>query len=317
MGMFSAARRPARLGTRHPTSRPFVGSAFITGAAGGIGTALARRLAPVGWRLTLVDIDGDRLRRLVEELCADGAEVQPLVADLGTIDSVRGALDAAVQQWGGVDLVLPFAGLFVESTATASPEVTALVRAVNLWQPLACAELALRRAEERGAACTVVMPLSDAGLEHRDPWIYARAKAELHARSGELARRWRTRPEMRVLRAVVYPTRTEFFVNSDSILESQLGPLPSPLRDHDGIIELLRRAPDPEWVADEIVRAVDRGDRWLYLEPRDHRRVAWVKGEVSGFVVDHLPGVVRRRFGILPRTAVPADPQAALTGSGG
>jgi NAD(P)-dependent dehydrogenase (short-subunit alcohol dehydrogenase family) len=48
--------------------------ALITGAAGGIGAAAARRLAEEGAQLLLTDADGQRARTLAQEL-GDGAEV--------------------------------------------------------------------------------------------------------------------------------------------------------------------------------------------------------------------------------------------------
>lgn len=56
--------------------------AIITGAAGGIGAATARRLAELGARVTLADIDADALERLADEFAANGREAETWTVDL-------------------------------------------------------------------------------------------------------------------------------------------------------------------------------------------------------------------------------------------
>jgi NAD(P)-dependent dehydrogenase (short-subunit alcohol dehydrogenase family) len=275
----------------------YVPAAFITGAAGGIGSALARRLVADEWRVTLVDRDGRRLAQVADDLERNGGHVQSLVVDVAVPGATEAALQEAIDRWDGIDLVAPFAGIFVDPEMPVTPELRRLLLAVNLHHPIACAERALLRADERGRGCTAVMPLSEAGLELRDPWIYARAKAELHFRSGQLERKWRGHP-MQVLRVVVYPTRTEFVRNSDAALRAHLI---TALPDHAGVEAALAGGADPDDVARAIVDAVHQHRRWLYLEPRRGRwRLrAWVWGEVAAPILHRLPISLRRRFGVV------------------
>jgi NAD(P)-dependent dehydrogenase (short-subunit alcohol dehydrogenase family) len=82
-------------------------TALITGAASGIGAALARALAGRGMRVGLVDVDGDRLAAVAETL--PGAV--SAVADVRD----RGALDTAVEdiaeRLGGLDVAVANAGI--------------------------------------------------------------------------------------------------------------------------------------------------------------------------------------------------------------
>src|SRR5262249_43974890 len=71
-------RRPAR-----KEGRPNM-TAIVTGAAGGLGPALARAFATEGKRLLLVDVRKQPLHDIAEVLASDGVEVEPLVADLTT-----------------------------------------------------------------------------------------------------------------------------------------------------------------------------------------------------------------------------------------
>ena len=150
------------------------------------------------------------------------------------------------------------------------------------------------------------MPLSDAGLESRDPWLYARTKAELHARTHHLVNAWRHDPDLRVMRAVVYPTLTEFATNSDELLAAHLGEVPGNITDHLGLEAAMLAGDRPDAVADAIVDAVDSRRRWLYLEPRGwfRRWRASAKGELFGPLLDRMPRSVRQRLKLLPRIPV-------------
>lgn len=59
------------------------GVAIVTGAAGGMGSPSARRLAMQGWPLLLCDVDRGRLEQVAEPLRAAGARVEILAADIG------------------------------------------------------------------------------------------------------------------------------------------------------------------------------------------------------------------------------------------
>ena len=71
-------------------------AALVTGAGGGIGAAIATALGQLGWRLTLADIDEDRVGAVAEALRARGVEVTTAVVDLSTIAGQAAAVDARV-----------------------------------------------------------------------------------------------------------------------------------------------------------------------------------------------------------------------------
>lgn len=80
--------------------------AVVTGAASGIGRAIARRLAADGHRLALWDIDGDGLRAVAAECSALGAATDTQRADVGDLPAVRGAARLAQQAFGAAPRVL-------------------------------------------------------------------------------------------------------------------------------------------------------------------------------------------------------------------
>jgi meso-butanediol dehydrogenase/(S,S)-butanediol dehydrogenase/diacetyl reductase len=81
---------------------------LITGAAGGIGSACARRLAAEGARLLLVDLDGDGVERLAASL---GPGHLPMRADVTQGADVRRIVDAAYARWGRLDVLFNNAGV--------------------------------------------------------------------------------------------------------------------------------------------------------------------------------------------------------------
>ena len=73
--------------------------ALVTGAASGIGRAVAERLVADDWRVLSVDL----------EPAADGAG-EPFAADLTTREGNRAAVDAALERFGALDALIPNAG---------------------------------------------------------------------------------------------------------------------------------------------------------------------------------------------------------------
>jgi 3-oxoacyl-[acyl-carrier protein] reductase len=82
---------------------------LITGASGGIGSAIARKFADEGARLVLHYRSGkDRAEKLRQELCP--TEVLPVRADLTKESDVRRLFSAAVKKFGFVDTLIANAG---------------------------------------------------------------------------------------------------------------------------------------------------------------------------------------------------------------
>jgi 3-hydroxybutyrate dehydrogenase len=74
-------------------------AAVVTGAASGIGRAVAERLEGDGWSVLAVDLEP-----------ADGGPGTPLAADLTTREGNRAAIQGALERFGRLDAVIPNAG---------------------------------------------------------------------------------------------------------------------------------------------------------------------------------------------------------------
>lgn len=80
---------------------------LITGGAGGIGAAAARRLSAEGAAVAILDVDADAAGRLASDL----ENAVPVEGDVSREDSTTAAVTAAAQQLGGLDGVLTCAGI--------------------------------------------------------------------------------------------------------------------------------------------------------------------------------------------------------------
>ncbi len=85
--------------------------AVITGATGGIGAALARRLAARGWALALNARGAEALHRLAEELRRNGTEVLCIPADVSDPDRAGDLIEQARAWKERIDALLNVAGL--------------------------------------------------------------------------------------------------------------------------------------------------------------------------------------------------------------
>jgi NAD(P)-dependent dehydrogenase (short-subunit alcohol dehydrogenase family) len=84
---------------------------IVTGAAAGLGFAMAEVLAECGARVTLADIHEERLEASTERLVSRGCEARPFQVDVSDEDRVQALFDDVVEAQGGVDVVFANAGL--------------------------------------------------------------------------------------------------------------------------------------------------------------------------------------------------------------
>lgn len=84
--------------------------AIVTGAAGGIGAAIARRLSADGARLVLADINADRVQQEAASL-GSAKSVLAVRCDVGALADVQACVSAALQRFGALDIIINNAGL--------------------------------------------------------------------------------------------------------------------------------------------------------------------------------------------------------------
>lgn len=84
---------------------------FITGASSGIGAATARTLVNKGWQVAAFARNAAALEALKSELAEATGTLMPFYGDVTVPESVVAAVEQAVAEWGGLDAVIPNAGL--------------------------------------------------------------------------------------------------------------------------------------------------------------------------------------------------------------
>ncbi len=156
---------------------------LITGAARGIGAESARKLAARGANLALVGLEPEELARVAEQ-CGPGAAW--FEADVTDVDGLRGAVDAAVERFGGIDVVVANAGVaptgMVRSIDPDAFERTVEVNLLGVWRTVrACLPHVIER---RGYVLTVA---SLAAVSHGPGMsAYSASKAGVEAFANSL-----------------------------------------------------------------------------------------------------------------------------------
>jgi NAD(P)-dependent dehydrogenase (short-subunit alcohol dehydrogenase family) len=85
--------------------------ALVTGAAMGIGAAVAELLAERGAKVALLDRDGAQLEALAARLRAAGGEVEAIVGDLRDVQALEEAVERATRRFGKIDVLSNNAGV--------------------------------------------------------------------------------------------------------------------------------------------------------------------------------------------------------------
>lgn len=111
--------------------------ALVTGAASGIGRALALELATRGARLLLADVDAAGLAETAAQAQTRGADVQTHVVDLADREQVLGLARLASGLPGGLDILINNAGIaYYGTTHEMTSAQLERVLAVNLLAPV-------------------------------------------------------------------------------------------------------------------------------------------------------------------------------------
>ncbi len=85
--------------------------AVVTGAASGLGFAMAEVLADCGAHVTLADIDAERVEAMTSKLVERGASARSFVVDVSDETQVQALIADAVAAEGGLDIVIANAGI--------------------------------------------------------------------------------------------------------------------------------------------------------------------------------------------------------------
>ena len=129
--------------------------ALVTGAARGIGLAVAKRFLGEGYRVALLDIEGELLQQSVQAL-NDPDNTLAIHADVSDADAVAKAFAALQDRFGRLDALVNNAGIAIFKPLLETTQADwDRVLAVNLTGPFLCTQAAAPLMREHGGGAIV------------------------------------------------------------------------------------------------------------------------------------------------------------------
>lgn len=151
---------------------------LLTGAAQGIGAAIARLFVAEGAKVALVDRQTEPLQALAKEL---GAAALPFVVDITDDAAVKTAVAQILAQWSHLDILINNAGIVRDAlTAKMSREQWDSVLDVNLTAPFICTQAVLPAMQNQGHG-VILNAASVSALGNVGQANYAASKAAMIA----------------------------------------------------------------------------------------------------------------------------------------
>jgi len=140
--------------------------AFISGAASGIGLAIAHALAAAGAKLVLADIDRTALDAAVAELSRGGTETLGVLLDVAEATSWNAAAEATLSRFGDIDILCNNAGVGASrgTLETISDQDWNWIFGINVHGVRNGIRTFLPRMKARGADAHIVNTASIVGL---------------------------------------------------------------------------------------------------------------------------------------------------------
>ncbi|TVQ95804.1 MAG: SDR family NAD(P)-dependent oxidoreductase, partial [Desulfovibrionales bacterium] len=138
--------------------------ALITGAAQGIGRAIALRLAKDGADIAVVDLKKEKMDAVAKEVQALGRRATVFFADVTNRDQVYAAVDHAEKELEGFDIMVNNAGIAqVQPLAEVTPQEVETIFKVNIEGVLWGIQAAAKKFKARGHKGKIINASSIAG----------------------------------------------------------------------------------------------------------------------------------------------------------
>jgi NAD(P)-dependent dehydrogenase (short-subunit alcohol dehydrogenase family) len=248
-------------------------AAIVTGGASGIGRALARRFAEDGMRLAVLDVNGQRLAEVAEEI--PGSLV--LDVDVSDPDAVEAAAHRCVEEFGPPSVVCANAGIF-GPTGRRLWELTPAdwdhTLGVNLMGPVNCLRSFIPPMLQGGGGHVVITASMAAVTARATNPVYAASKHGLLAVAESLQLQVE-RQELPIGVSVLLPATvsTNFSESRDadfSLVDGTPFGVSAPI--------------DPSVVAEQVIDAIDRRRFYIFTHADSRRRLdVWYEGAVEGY----------------------------------
>ncbi len=155
---------------------------LITGAGGGIGSALARRLATPDTALVLLGRNSEKLAAVAALAAQQGAQTLTLAGDLTDDAYAADCVRAAAAHFGGLDVLINNAGMTLSSPLEQTPIAQYdRIMAINARAPYLMCQLALPLL--RKSACASILNIASV-VAHKGYPLQSAYAASKHALAG-------------------------------------------------------------------------------------------------------------------------------------
>lgn len=248
--------------------------AVVTGAASGLGKAIAAGFAEAGARVALLDREAGGLEKVAAEMQAAGHEAIAVPCDVTRMENVRAAAGRVASELGACDVLVNNAGILRSGElATLAIEDWDAMMNVNVTGYLRCAQAFGAPMLERGSGAVVHVASIAASEPQAASGAYSPGKAAVVMLSRQLAFEWGPRGVRSnvVSPGLVRTPLSEAFYQAPGVLERREAAMP------------LRRIARPSDIADAAVFFASR--RASYLTGQE----IVVDGGFSQTLMSHVP----------------------------
>jgi short-subunit dehydrogenase len=246
-------------------------TAIVTGASGGVGSALAKQLIREGAKVAMLDLEQDKLDAVAAEA---GGETLPLAVDVSDREAYTNVFDQVEERLGGLDFLCNVAAIMPISPFDAEREaVTSKIIDVNLHAVIHSTQEAARRMKRRGDGHIINVASGAGWLAGGGVATYCATKFGVVGYSESVAMELRG-------------TGVDISVVAPAIVKTQMS---TGLKDVRGV-----RAVEPEEVAEAIVKTLKNPGKFAVFVPAGIG--------VMSLMVSGMPYKIRHMITRLTRT---------------
>ncbi len=162
---------------------------IVTGAAQGIGRAIAERFAAEGAHVVVNDVKADEVETVAQNISANGGSAMACVADVSDKIQVNRIFDTVIERFGTVDVLVNNASIVkpMRHFLEADEAWWQRIIDVNLTGTFLCAHRAARIMVQQGSGVIINMSSGGATRAHRGFTAYDAAKGGIEALTRAMA----------------------------------------------------------------------------------------------------------------------------------
>lgn len=166
--------------------------AVVTGASKGIGESIARAFAEFGARVVVSSRKQDAVDAVADSIRENGGDAVGIAANVGYLDQARALVDATIERWDGVDIVVNNAAANPVFGPVLEPDEAVFDKIfdVNVKGPLEIAKRAHPSMVERGGGSIINISSVEGLTPGPGLALYSASKAALINLTKSLAREW-------------------------------------------------------------------------------------------------------------------------------